>query len=138
MLSQWTNLPCIYTAWQLLTSTYNATHLWGEGKDVLPNVVELGGPNHTHVPVGPSCQAHLLVATWGRQGFVTFSPSPLKRESGSKLQKASALPARRKRVACVEHPMALHPADTAQSGSNILAHGPAQGLLLEPELHKQP
>lgn len=60
--------------WQ---SPCNATHLGGEGKDVLPDVVELGGAQDAHVPVGPPRQAHLLVATWGRGGFMASSPSPL-------------------------------------------------------------
>lgn len=45
-----------------LLAVGNDTHLWSERKDILPDVVELGGPKDTHVPIGPSCQAHLLVA----------------------------------------------------------------------------
>lgn len=73
-LSQQRSFPPSYTVWQ---SPRNATHLWGEGKDVLPDVVELGGAKDAHVPVGPSRQAHLLVATWGRGGFMASSPNPL-------------------------------------------------------------
>lgn len=45
-------------------SLCNVTYLWGKGKDALPDFVELGGPKDTHMPVGPSSKAHLLVAAW--------------------------------------------------------------------------
>lgn len=53
-----------------------ATHLWGEGKDVFSDVVELGGAQDAHVPVGPPRQAHLLVATWGKRRFYGIFPEP--------------------------------------------------------------